>query len=80
MNVWVETTEKVTDVKTEINGITYNIGLVEEGLPSIYMATGLNNQTLRNGDTFLFYDFQKAVDAIVSTYRKEYSLWTLVDL
>jgi hypothetical protein len=70
MNVWVETTDKVTDVKTEINGITHNIGLIEEGLPSIYMATGLNNETLRNGDTFLFYDFQKAVNAITEAYER----------
>jgi hypothetical protein len=73
MDVWVETEDKVTDVKTAINGITYNIGLIEEGLKGIYMATGVNNVTLKDGDTFIFTDFQKAVNAITEAYRKEYS-------
>jgi hypothetical protein len=70
MKYWTETNDKVTDVKVEINGIIHNIGLIEEGLPNIYMATGLNDETLRNGDTYLFYDFQKAVNAITDVYER----------
>jgi hypothetical protein len=70
MQFYTETNERMTDVKVDLNGITHNIGLIEEGLPSIYMATGLNNETLRNGDTYLFFDFQKAVNAITEVYER----------
>jgi hypothetical protein len=72
---WTETVEHstFTDIKTTINGITCNIGSIEKpyNFDTIYMATGINNETLRNGDSFIFKDFEAAKNKVIECWERE---------
>jgi hypothetical protein len=72
-------TEKLNDnitlIKTRILDICYTCGMIEEGYNgNVFMVTGLNNETLKDGDSVIFKDFKKAQDAIIEAFIKEFDL------
>jgi hypothetical protein len=71
-------TEKLNDnitlIKTRILDICYTCGMIEEGYGNVYLATDLNNETLKDGDSIIFKDFNKAQNAIVEAFIKEFDL------
>jgi hypothetical protein len=72
---WTETVEHstFTDVKTELNGVVMNIGSIERPyhFDNMYIATGINNETLRNGDSFIFGDFETAKNKVIECWERE---------
>jgi hypothetical protein len=50
-----------------------NIGSIERPyhFDNMYIATGINNETLRNGDSFIFGDFETAKNKVIECWERE---------
>jgi hypothetical protein len=84
MAYWTETDDnnKITNVQAVFGDVFIDIGQIEKPYShdNTCMATGSNHETLRNGDSFIFTDFQEAYNAIVEAFERSCdSNWTLDD-
>lgn len=72
MRYYTEKVENMFDVKCDNGDMIINIGMVEKPYhnSNLYVATGLNNVTLKDGDSVIFTDFQKAVKAITEAHER----------
>jgi hypothetical protein len=74
MYTFTEKHDNISYVKTRILDVIYNIGMIEQGYGNVFLATGLQNETLKDGDTIIFTDFKKAQKAVSDVFKSEFDL------
>jgi hypothetical protein len=73
---WIEKDENSNfyDVKTEINGVTHNIGSIEKpySFDDMFLAIGFDNSTLKyTENSFIFRDFEAAKNKVIECWERE---------
>ncbi|PLR99608.1 hypothetical protein [Bacillus sp. T33-2] len=73
MYIRTETNGNITDVKTRILNISYNIGLIDEVSPGYYRAYSYDSTRLKANQVqdkpYLFITFEDAKKAIVEAFE-----------
>lgn len=75
MKFYTEKIENTFNIKCDDGDWLHTIGHIEKPYHnnSIYVATNLFNETLKDGDTPIFSDFETAKNAIIDVFKEVYN-------